>query len=97
MGIKTPQQFIESLKDDRVVYCLGERVKDVTQHPILKICTDWIAMDFVIAQDSRYRDLLTEKNEEGEQVNFSLMPICTIKDLLRRREIVKLEARICLW
>lgn len=95
MAIKTAQQFIESLRDDRVVYCLGERVKDVTQHPILKICTDWVAMDFVLAQDPRYRDLLTEKNEEGDQVNFGLMPIRNVKDLLRRREMIKLQARVC--
>ena len=37
MGIRTPQQYIESLKDGRVVYCLGKRVEDVTQQPILQI------------------------------------------------------------
>ena len=43
MVLKTPQQYIESVRDDRVVYCNGERVKDVTAHPILKICRDWMA------------------------------------------------------
>ena len=65
MAIKTPQQYIESLKDSRVVYCNGERVPDVTQHPILKICRDWMAMDYVLSQDPSYQDLLTEINEEG--------------------------------
>lgn len=95
MAIKTPHQYVESLKDGRVVYCNGERIKDVTQHPILKICRDWVAMDYVIENDPRYQDLVTEKDEEGERVSFALMPQKSRKDLIRLREVVKLWARIC--
>jgi 4-hydroxybutyryl-CoA dehydratase/vinylacetyl-CoA-Delta-isomerase len=95
MAIKTPQQYLESLKDGRVLYCNGERVQDVSKHPILKICRDWVAMDYVLEKDSRYQDLITEKNEEGERVNFALMPQRSREDLLRLREIVKLWARVC--
>jgi len=96
MAIKTPHQYIESLKDDRVVYCNGERVKDVTTHPILRICRDWMAMDYVLENDPRFQDLLTEKNEEGERVSFALIPQRSREDLLRLREVVKLWARVCL-
>jgi 4-hydroxybutyryl-CoA dehydratase/vinylacetyl-CoA-Delta-isomerase len=96
MAIKTPQQYVESLKDDRVVYCNGERVKDVTTHPILRICRDWMAMDYVLENDPRFQDLLTEKNEEGERVSFALIPQRSREDLLRLREVVKLWARVCL-
>jgi 4-hydroxybutyryl-CoA dehydratase/vinylacetyl-CoA-Delta-isomerase len=95
MGIKTPQQYVESLRDGRVVYCLGERVKDVTQHPILKICVNWMAMDYVIQQDPRYQSLVTEKNKDAELVSFVFMPQKSREDLLRLREIVKLWARVC--
>src|SRR4030042_1605952 len=95
MAIKTPQQYIESLKDGRVVFCNGEKVKDVTNHPILKICRDWITMDYVLENDPRYRDLLTEKNEEGDRVSFALIPQRSREDLLRLREVVKLWARVC--
>lgn len=95
MAIRTPQEYIESLKDDRVVYCLGERVKDVTQHPILRICIDWMAMDYVIEQDPRYQPLVTEKNEEGELVPFVFTPQKSADGLLRLREVVQLMARIC--
>ena len=37
MGIKSPQEYIESLKDGRVVYCNGEKVADVTEHPVLML------------------------------------------------------------
>ena len=95
LAIITPEQYIESLKDGRVVYCEGERVEDATQHPILKICRDWVAMDYVLQQDPRYQDLVTEKNEEGELVSFALMPQRSREDLLRLREIVQLWARVC--
>lgn len=95
MAIRTPEQYLESLKDGRLVYCVGEKVKDVTQHPILKICANWMSMDYIIQQDPRYKSLVTEKNEEGDLVSFVFMPQKSREDLLRLREIVKLWARIC--
>ena len=82
MAVRTPKQYLESLKDERVVYCLGERVKDVTEHPFLKICANWCASYYVLANDPRYRDLFTAKNEEGELVSFNFLPIRTKEDLL---------------
>jgi 4-hydroxybutyryl-CoA dehydratase/vinylacetyl-CoA-Delta-isomerase len=96
MAIKTPQQYLESLKDGRVVYCNGDRVTDVTEHPILKVCRDWMAMDYVLNNDPKYQDLLTETNGDGQRVSFALMPQKSREDLLRLREIVKLWARVCL-
>lgn len=95
MAIRTPQEYLKSLKDDRVVYCMGERVQDVTQHPILRICIDWMAMDYVIENDPRYQPLVTERNEEGELVPFVFMPQKNAQDLLRLREWVQLSGRIC--
>jgi len=31
MAIRTPEQYIESLKDDRVVWIEGEKAEDVTR------------------------------------------------------------------
>jgi len=95
MAIRTPKQYLDSLKDDRAVYCLGRRVKDVTEHPFLKICANWCAAYYVLANDPRYRDLFTAKNEEGELISFNFLPIRTREDLLRRRETVLTLARMC--
>jgi 4-hydroxybutyryl-CoA dehydratase/vinylacetyl-CoA-Delta-isomerase len=95
MAIKTPQEYIKSIKDDRVVYYLGERVKDVTRHPFMKICIDWMAMDYVLENDPRYQSLLTEKDEDGELVPFILSAQRSREDLLRLREVVRLLARVC--
>ena len=95
MAIRTAQQYVESLRDDRVVYFMGQRVKDVTQHPILRICANWMAMDYFLQHDPKYQGLVTEKNEDGELVAFVFMPQRSAGDLLRLREIVKLWARVC--
>ena len=95
MAIKTPQEYIESIKDNRVVYYAGERVKDTTKHPFMKICIDWMAMDYVLTNDPKYRGLLIAKDEDGEDVPFILSAQRSREDLLRLREVVKLLARVC--
>ncbi|MFC1946062.1 4-hydroxyphenylacetate 3-hydroxylase N-terminal domain-containing protein [Chloroflexota bacterium] len=95
MAIKKPIEFINSLKDDRVVYYAGERVRDVTQHEFMRICIDWMAMDYVLSNDPRYHDLLVEKNADGEEVAFILSAQKSREDLLRLRSVVKLMARAC--
>jgi aromatic ring hydroxylase len=37
MGIRTPNEYKESLRDGRHVYIRGEKVADITKHPILGI------------------------------------------------------------
>ena len=95
MALKIAQQYLESLKDGRVVYFDGKRVPDVTEHPVCKITNDWVAMDYIMNNDPRYQDLLTDLDEDGERVSFALQPQRTREDLLRLREVVKLWARVC--
>ena len=96
MALKTPRQYLDTLNDGRVVYCDGKRVPDVTKHPILKITNDWVAMDYVMSNDPKYQDLLTDIDADGDRVSFALQPQRTKEDLLRLREVVKLWARVCL-
>ena len=93
--MKTAQEYIESLKDGRVVYFDGKRVPDVTDHPVCKITNDWVAMDYIMNNDPRYQDLLTDVDQEGDRVSFALQPQRSRDDLLRLREVVKLWARVC--
>ena len=44
--LKTPKEYIDTLKDNRTVFYAGEKVKDVTEHPFMRICIDWMAMDY---------------------------------------------------
>ncbi|MBT6149480.1 MAG: Pyoverdin chromophore biosynthetic protein pvcC, partial [Gemmatimonadetes bacterium] len=59
MGLRTPQQYREGLRDDRVVYCRGQRVQDVTSHEHLGTVVDHTALDFELAEDAQHRELFT--------------------------------------
>jgi 4-hydroxybutyryl-CoA dehydratase/vinylacetyl-CoA-Delta-isomerase len=89
MALRTAQQYIDSLRDGRVVYFMGERIEDVTTHPILQICINWMTMDYIMQQDPKYQDLVTDLNEDGERVSFVFRQQKTRSDLMRLREIVK--------
>lgn len=85
--IRSVEQYLESLRDERVIYCLGEKVKDVTLHPILRTVIQSAAMDYFFPNDPKYRDLFVTKNEEGEDVHYLFVPPRSAEDLVRRREI----------
>ena len=91
--IRTVEQYLESLRDGRVIYSLGERVKDVTTHPVLRRAVQAGAMDYVLPNQPKMRDLFVTKTEEGEDVNFLWTAPRTVGDLLRRREIYITGAR----
>jgi 4-hydroxybutyryl-CoA dehydratase / vinylacetyl-CoA-Delta-isomerase len=46
MGLKTPQQYIESLRDGRVTYWDGERIDDITKHPRFQVPIAMTAKDY---------------------------------------------------
>jgi len=94
MAVKTKDEYIESLRDDRVVYLSGKRIKDVTKDPLMRIAVDVCAMDYVLAHDPRFRDLMVENDSDGEPGSFVFMPERSSKDLFRRREIIQLGARV---
>ena len=43
MGIRTVEEYKNSLRDGRRVYLRGEKVEDVTTHPILGVTADTVA------------------------------------------------------
>ena len=92
--IRTPGQYIESLNDGRVTYFLGERIPDVTKQPLLRGSINRASLDWVMANDARYRDLVTEIDEDGERVNFLWRQPRTAEELLRQRDIFVLSCRI---
>ena len=55
--IRTVEQYLESLEDGRVVYCLGERVKDVRTHPTISTIIRFAAMDYAMPNDPKFRYL----------------------------------------
>ena len=57
MPLKTPEQYVDSLRDGRRVIFRGERVADVTAHPVIGVAVRHAAIDYRMAEEPRYRDL----------------------------------------
>jgi len=83
--IRTVEQYIESLRDGRVIYSLGERVKDVTTHPILRRVVEHGAMDWVLTNDPEKRDLFVTRDKDGEDIHFLWTAPKSSEDLVHKR------------
>jgi 4-hydroxybutyryl-CoA dehydratase/vinylacetyl-CoA-Delta-isomerase len=95
VGLKTVKEYIESLRDGRVVYLDGERVEDVTTHPKLKVCVNTAAMDYAIAEMPEYRDLAVVTDEKtGEPISRYYYPPKNAEDLLKRHELMLTGSRL---
>lgn len=94
MGLRTPEQYKESLKDGREVYYRGERVDDVTTHPVIGKAVTHACIDFQMAEDPRYRDLavVTDPQTGKEYSRFYQIPR-NAEDLLQRSRLIAASTR----
>ncbi|MCA9829891.1 MAG: 4-hydroxyphenylacetate 3-hydroxylase N-terminal domain-containing protein [Dehalococcoidia bacterium] len=88
MGLRTPQQYIDSLKDDRTVFFRGERVDDVTTHPIIKKAVHHAALDYEMAEDPATRDLSVVTEDGDSYSRYFKIPAST-EDLLLRSKLIE--------
>src|SRR5579872_3461810 len=65
--IRTGNQYLESIRDDRAVFLNGRRVLDVTQEPMLKPLIDIRAKIYDLQHAAETRALLSY--EEGGERN----------------------------
>src|SRR6266851_3463776 len=68
MGLRMPQQYVESLRDGRVTYWDGERIDDITKHPKFRVPIDVASRDYD-QRDPRRRDLMTYETEDGQRAH----------------------------
>jgi len=94
MGLRTPEQYLASLHDGREVYYRGELVKDVTTHPIIGVAVAHAAIDYHMAEDSRYRDLAVVTDAEtGERFSRYYQIPRTPEDLVLRSRLIAASTR----
>ena len=73
--IRTGEQYRESIRDGRQVWINGERVKDVTTHPMFKPIVDIRARIYDMAHEKATRDVMSyvdEKTGERNAVGLKL-------------------------
>ena len=90
MALRTPQEYRASLQDERVIYYKGERVKDVTTHPVLGVAVQHASIDYAMAENPRYRDLaVVHDPQTGEAISrYFLLPRSS-DDLLKRSQLIE--------
>lgn len=65
MALRTAQEYKESLRDGRSVFFRGQRVADVTAHPVTRIAVEHAALEYTMPQEPLFRPLAVVE-EEGE-------------------------------
>ena len=89
MALRTAQQYIESLRDRRTVYFRGQRVADVTTHPVISVAVNHAAIDYRLAEEPRHRSLCVVNDGGGDYSRYYQIPR-TPEDLLQRSALIEL-------
>ena len=88
MALKTPAQYIESLRDGRVTFWDGERIDDITTHPRFQLPIKIVAEDYVY-DESEYGKLRRYEAEDGQQAHRIYQIPRSEEDLAVRVELVQ--------
>jgi aromatic ring hydroxylase len=80
------------LRDGRAVFFRGEKVNDVTTHPVIGIAVDHACIDYRMAEDPAYRDLAVIKEGGTEYSRYFHLPR-NGGDLLKRSQLIAASTR----
>ena len=88
--IRTGDEYRESIRDGREVWVNGQRVIDVTTHPMFKPVVDIRARIYDMAHEVAYRDLMTTIDpNSGERFAIGLQLPRTREDWQAKRRAVE--------
>ncbi|MBI4487393.1 MAG: gamma-aminobutyrate dehydratase [Acidobacteria bacterium] len=89
MPLRTVDQYVESLRDSRVVYFRGHRVPDVTTHPVISVAVSHASIDYRLAEDPQHRRLCVVNDGSDDYSRYYQLPR-TSEDLLKRSDLIEL-------
>ena len=89
MSLRTPQQYLDSLRDGRRVFYRGRRIEDVTAHPVIGIAARHAAIDYEMAEQEAYRELAVA----GGRSRYYVPPEGA-EDLLARSRLIEEATRL---
>ena len=88
MGLRTPQHYVESLRDGRVTYWDGERIDDITTHPRFRVPIALTAVDHEYDAPD-YGALRPYRTEEGGEAHRIYQVPTSEADLATRVELLQ--------
>jgi 4-hydroxybutyryl-CoA dehydratase / vinylacetyl-CoA-Delta-isomerase len=92
MGLRTAEQYKASLRDGRAVFFRGDKVADVTAHPVIGIAVEHAALDYRMAEDPQHRELAVVKEGADEYSRYFHLPR-NGDDLLKRSALIAAATR----
>src|SRR5262245_46506697 len=88
MPIRRGEEYLESLRDGRRLWLMGQRVEDVTSHPALAGCARSVAAVYDLQHDVAHHELLTMPSPStGKPVSRAYLLPRSIDDLARQRSM----------
>ncbi|TFG22928.1 MAG: 4-hydroxybutyryl-CoA dehydratase [Promethearchaeota archaeon] len=91
MALKTPEEYLESIKRDMNLYMFGEKVKEFWNHPIIKPSINTVAKIYELAQMEEYKDLMTTHSHmTGEIINRFTHIHQSVDDLIKKVKMQRL-------
>lgn len=92
-SLNTGEQYKQSLRDGRVVWYQGERIEDVTRHPVTAGGVDWLAQLYDMQSHPDHRDVMTFEREDGRRVSRAWQVPRSAEDLAARRTFAEFTSR----
>jgi 4-hydroxyphenylacetate 3-monooxygenase len=90
--LKTGEEYKAALRDGRDVWYEGERIPDVTAHPLTGPGIEWNARIYDMQFEPEHQDVLTFVREDGARCSTAWLLPRTPDDLRRHREATELIA-----
>jgi len=91
MPLKTPKEYLESIKRPVNLYLFGEKIKDFWNHPIIKPSINTIMKIYELAQREEYKDIMTTKSHlTGEIINRFTHIHQSVDDLIKKVKMQRL-------
>jgi aromatic ring hydroxylase len=87
VALRTAQEYKQSLRDGRCIFFRGQKIDDVTRHPVVSIALEHAALEYTMPMDQRFRDLATVK-DAGQVYNRCYKIPRDAADLRKRSELI---------
>ncbi len=84
MGLRTGDEYLAGLKDDREIWYEGRRIDDPTTEPGLRQTALTVAQYYDMQTNPDLEDLLTYETSDGDRAHLSFIEPRSIDDLRRR-------------
>ena len=96
MALKTPQQYVDSLRKLNIrAYVGGERVQSVVDHPAIAPHINTVAKTYELAHKPEHRDVMTVQSHlTGERIHRYTHIFQSADDLVKKIQMLRLLGQV---